>query len=54
MFSSSLRNETFYRVRIGPYSNKGEAEKFLSIVKQVQGLESSYISMVGASKAAIN
>ena len=54
VFSSTLRDETYYRVRIGPYGNKGEAEKFLAIVKQVQGLESSYISMVGASKAAIN
>jgi cell division protein FtsN len=55
VFSSSLRNETYYRVRIGPYRNKGEAEKFLAIVKQVQGLESSYISMVGApTKAAVN
>jgi cell division protein FtsN len=54
VFSSSLKSETYYRVRIGPYSNKGEAEKFLAIVKQVQGLELSYISMVGAAKAAIN
>jgi cell division protein FtsN len=54
VFSSTLRNETYFRVRIGPYSNKGEAEKFLAIVKQVQGLESSYISMVGASKAGLN
>jgi cell division protein FtsN len=54
VFSSDVKSGTWYRVRIGPYSNKGEAEKFLAIVKQVQGLESSYISMVGAGKAAIN
>jgi cell division protein FtsN len=54
VFSSAVKSETWYRVRIGPYGNKGEAEKFLAIVKQVQGLESSYISMVGAAKAAIN
>ncbi len=51
LFSYALRNETYYRVRIGPYGNKGEADKFLSIVKQIQGLESSYLSMVGASKS---
>lgn len=50
LFSYSSRNVTYFRVRIGPYGNKGEAEKFLSIVKQIQGLESSYLSMVGAAK----
>jgi cell division protein FtsN len=50
LFSYSSSNVTYYRVRIGPYGNKGEAEKFLSIVKQIQGLESSYLSMVGATK----
>lgn len=50
LFSYASRNETYYRVRIGPYGNKGEADKFLSIVKQIQGLESSYLSMVGATK----
>jgi cell division septation protein DedD len=49
LFSYASRNETYYRVRIGPYGNKGEADKFLSIVKQIQGLESSYLSMVGAA-----
>ena len=38
--------DTYFRVRVGPYGNKGEAEKFLSTVRQIQGLESSYISMV--------
>lgn len=50
LFSYASRNVTYYRVRIGPYGNKGEADKFLSIVKQIQGLESSYLSMVGAPK----
>jgi cell division protein FtsN len=50
VFSYAARNGTFYRVRIGPYGNKSEAEKFLSIVKQIEGLESSYVSMVGATK----
>jgi cell division protein FtsN len=41
-----LSGKTYYRVRIGPYESKDEAEKFLSWVKAVQGFESSYISMV--------
>jgi cell division protein FtsN len=44
VFSYASKGETYYRVRIGPYGNRDEAGKFLSIVKQIQGLESSYIS----------
>ncbi len=54
VFSYSAKNETFYRVRVGPYSNKGEADKFLALVKQVQGLEASFISLVPASKSSVN
>jgi cell division protein FtsN len=46
LFSYAAGKETYFRVRIGPYANRGEAEKFLSTVKQIQGLESSYISQV--------
>jgi cell division protein FtsN len=49
LFTNTSGGSTYYRVRIGPYGNKGEADKFLSIVKQIQGLESSYLSMVGAA-----
>jgi len=49
LFSFTSGGSTYYRVRIGPYGNKDEADKFLSIVKQIQGLESSYLSMVGAA-----
>jgi cell division protein FtsN len=42
--------ETYFRVRIGPYANKEEAGKFLDIVKQIQGLESSYISSVSTAR----
>jgi cell division protein FtsN len=48
VFSWSSKGGTFFRVRVGPYSNKGEADKFLALVQQVQGLETSYISMVPA------
>ena len=54
VFSYASNGDTFFRVRVGPYSNKGEAGKFLALVKQVQGLESSYISMVPAVKSAVN
>jgi cell division septation protein DedD len=50
LFTNTSGNGTYYRVRIGPYGNKGEADKFLSIVKQIQGLESSYLSMVGSAR----
>jgi cell division protein FtsN len=53
MFSYNSKNDTFYRVRVGPYTNKGEADKFLALVKKVQGLETSYVSMVPA-KSSVN
>jgi hypothetical protein len=37
---------THYRVRLGPYPNRAEAGKFLEWVRDLEGLESSYISMV--------
>jgi cell division protein FtsN len=54
VFSYLSKNETWYRVRVGPYTNRGEAGKFLSLVKQVQGLETSYISLVSGSRSAVN
>lgn len=54
VFSYASNGDTYFRVRVGPYSNKGEAGKFLELVKQVQGLESSYISMVPPGKNAVN
>jgi cell division protein FtsN len=46
----TMSGKTYYRVRIGPYLNKAEAEKFLEWVKAVKGFESSYISMVSAKR----
>ncbi len=42
--------DMYFRVRIGPYGNKNEAGKFLAIVKQIEGLESSYISSVAGTR----
>ncbi len=36
----------FYRVRVGPYLNEREAQKFLGWIKSVDGLTGSYISRV--------
>jgi DedD protein len=52
IFSSTQGSDTFYRVRIGPYTTKGEAEKFLGIVKKLQGLQSSYISQVMGTRTS--
>jgi cell division protein FtsN len=46
----ALSGKTYYRVRIGPYMSKEEAQKFLEWVKAVKGFESSYISMVYAKR----
>jgi len=46
----TLSGDTYYRVRIGPYMSKGEAEKFLEWIMAVKGFESSYISMVYAKR----
>ena len=45
-----VEGRTFFRVRIGPYIQKAEAEKFLTWVQDVKGLETSYISMVYARR----
>jgi len=46
----TVNNDDFFRVRMGPYSSKGEAEKFLSWVKKIDSYEKSYISEVYVQK----
>jgi DedD protein len=46
-----LNGKTHFRVRVGPYSNKAEAEKFLGWIRELKGFESSYISMVAGRRA---
>jgi len=41
-----IAGETYFRVRIGPYRNASDADKFLSTVKGVEGLRDSYVSRV--------
>lgn len=38
--------EVFFRVRVGPYASRVEAEKFLAWVQRVDGMDGSYISEV--------
>jgi DedD protein len=45
-----MSGKTYYRVRVGPYSAKAEAEKFLDWVRNLKGYEASYISMVAARR----
>ena len=43
-------DKTFYRVRVGSYSSRAEAEKFLYWIKDIKGLESSQIYEVSAKR----
>ncbi|MDR2588209.1 MAG: SPOR domain-containing protein [Spirochaetales bacterium] len=43
-----------YRLRIGPYTNKAEAEKFLGWVRSIQGFEESQIYERNAVRTAAN
>jgi len=52
--TKSVNGQTYYRVRIGPYTIKKEAEKFLTWVKALNGLETSYISEVSAKRKVVN
>ncbi len=42
------QGKTIIRVRVGPYAQKQEAEKFLTWVKPVKGMEASFITVVHA------
>lgn len=48
--TKEVDDSSYYRVRIGPYSKKEEAEKFLAWVKEVEQFDSSYISQVSVTK----
>jgi cell division protein FtsN len=46
-----LEGVMWFRVRIGPYTNMAEAQKFLDTVKTIDGLEKSYISQVTRTRS---
>jgi DedD protein len=54
VFSYSVQGATWYRVRVGPYTSKGEAGKFLAEVRKLQGLETSFVSQVGPVRPPVN
>ena len=45
-----LNGKTHFRVRVGPYTSKAEAEKFLDWIRELKGFETSYISMVASKR----
>lgn len=46
ILTKTINGTVYYRVRLGPYNNKNEAEKFLSVVHSIKGYEKSYVSLV--------
>lgn len=42
----TLNDKTYYRVRVGPYTSKKEADYWLSLVKALDGFDKSYVTMV--------
>jgi len=44
--SVDVDGDTYYRVRVGPYDSRSEAQKFLGWLQQVDSFGSSYISEV--------
>lgn len=54
ILTNIINGQTYYRVRIGPYTAKQEAEKFLDWVKSLEGMADSYISEVPVKREIIN
>lgn len=53
ILSKDVDGTQYYRVRIGPYSQKAEADKFLIWVKEKEDFENSYISEVYRKKSIV-
>ena len=50
LFTVQSAGHTWVRVRVGPYADKSEAQKFLAWVKPVKGMEQSFITVVSVEK----
>ncbi|MFP4383678.1 MAG: SPOR domain-containing protein [Spirochaetia bacterium] len=48
--TKSVNNVTYYRLRVGPFGDKKEAEKFLGWIKSDTDFQGSYISLVSSKK----
>ena len=53
IMSKDVDGTLYYRVRIGPYQAKEEAQKFLTWVKEKEQFSSSYISQVYRNKTVV-
>ncbi|MFO7729674.1 MAG: SPOR domain-containing protein [Spirochaetia bacterium] len=53
IMSKDVDGRLYYRVRIGPYQEKEEAQKFLTWVKEKEQFSSSYISQVYRNKTVV-
>ncbi len=49
IFPVTVDGRNYYRVRVGPYDSRGEADKFLEWVQNLDGFEQSYVSLVTRS-----
>jgi len=48
-----VEGESYFRVRIGPYLSRQEADKFLAWIRQMEGFEASYISQVLSTRGLL-
>jgi DedD protein len=48
--TKDVNGKNYFRVRVGPYSSKKEAEYWLSLVMTVDGFNESYVSMIKAKR----
>ena len=44
--TKDLSGKTYFRVRVGPYTSKTEADYWLSLVKTIEGFDNSYVSQL--------
>lgn len=42
--TTEVDSRTYYRLRLGPYDDRGEAEKFLAWIREIDGFGEAYIS----------
>jgi len=50
VFTTQAGGRTLFRVRIGPYENRPEAEKFLAWITPTRDFENSYVSRVTVTR----
>jgi len=48
--TKDVNGKNYFRVRVGPYSSKKEAEYWLSLVMTIDGFNESYVSMIKAKR----